>query len=296
MQARSALFDLYGDHLRPRGGRAPVAALVRLLAPLGIAAAGRAHRGLPDGAPGLAATRCGWPPDRATRSPRRPPAGSTRRPPGSTAPAGSAGTAGSTCSCSRPPTGRRDRAAARRQPDLPRLRHARRAHLGRHPARRGGRRAARRGRRPLRAVHRRATPPAPPGAMALVRRAWDLAEIGRGVRAVRRRAAAAAGRGRPRAAPTRRRTRPGSGSCTPGVRFLFRDPQLPAGAAARAAGPAPRAAASSTGTRPGCGRPPTGTSSTASTPATASTDRRVVMTRDRAAARRPHRRASSRSR
>src|SRR4051794_30699269 len=37
MQARSALFDLYGDHLRPRGGRAPVAALVRLLAPLDIA-------------------------------------------------------------------------------------------------------------------------------------------------------------------------------------------------------------------------------------------------------------------
>src|ERR1041384_4436925 len=37
MQARSALFDLYGDSLRPRGGRAPVAALVRLLAPLGIA-------------------------------------------------------------------------------------------------------------------------------------------------------------------------------------------------------------------------------------------------------------------
>src|SRR5258706_15484767 len=38
MQARSALFDLYGDYLRPRGSRAPVAALVRLLAPLGIAA------------------------------------------------------------------------------------------------------------------------------------------------------------------------------------------------------------------------------------------------------------------
>src|SRR3954468_17159333 len=37
MQARSALFDLYGDYLRPRGGRAPVAALVRLLAPLDIA-------------------------------------------------------------------------------------------------------------------------------------------------------------------------------------------------------------------------------------------------------------------
>ncbi|MFJ6199725.1 PaaX family transcriptional regulator C-terminal domain-containing protein [Micromonospora sp. NPDC092111] len=37
MQARSALFDLYGDYLRSRGGRAPVAALVRLLAPLGVA-------------------------------------------------------------------------------------------------------------------------------------------------------------------------------------------------------------------------------------------------------------------
>jgi phenylacetic acid degradation operon negative regulatory protein len=38
MLARSALFDLYGDYLRSRGGRAPVAALVKLLAPLGIAA------------------------------------------------------------------------------------------------------------------------------------------------------------------------------------------------------------------------------------------------------------------
>lgn len=38
MNARSALFDLYGDHLRSRGGRAPVAGLVRLLAPLGVAA------------------------------------------------------------------------------------------------------------------------------------------------------------------------------------------------------------------------------------------------------------------
>lgn len=37
MNARSALFDLFGDHLRSRGGRAPVAALVRLLAPLGVA-------------------------------------------------------------------------------------------------------------------------------------------------------------------------------------------------------------------------------------------------------------------
>jgi phenylacetic acid degradation operon negative regulatory protein len=38
MQARSALFDLYGDHLRHRGGVAPIAALVRLLSPLDIAA------------------------------------------------------------------------------------------------------------------------------------------------------------------------------------------------------------------------------------------------------------------
>ncbi|MGH3444217.1 MAG: PaaX family transcriptional regulator [Nocardioidaceae bacterium] len=38
MHARSALFDLYGDHLRSRGDRAPVAALVRMLAPLDIAA------------------------------------------------------------------------------------------------------------------------------------------------------------------------------------------------------------------------------------------------------------------
>jgi phenylacetic acid degradation operon negative regulatory protein len=36
MQARSALFDLFGDHLRTRGGRAPVAALVRLLGPIDI--------------------------------------------------------------------------------------------------------------------------------------------------------------------------------------------------------------------------------------------------------------------
>ena len=38
MHARSALFDLYGDHLRGRGGQAPVAVLVRLLAPLGVTA------------------------------------------------------------------------------------------------------------------------------------------------------------------------------------------------------------------------------------------------------------------
>jgi phenylacetic acid degradation operon negative regulatory protein len=38
MQARSALFDLYGDHLRHRGGAAPVAAVVRLLARLDISA------------------------------------------------------------------------------------------------------------------------------------------------------------------------------------------------------------------------------------------------------------------
>jgi phenylacetic acid degradation operon negative regulatory protein len=38
VKARSALFDLYGDHLLSRGEQAPVAALVRLLAPLRISA------------------------------------------------------------------------------------------------------------------------------------------------------------------------------------------------------------------------------------------------------------------
>jgi len=36
VNARSALFDLYGDHLLSRGRQAPVAALVRLLAPAAI--------------------------------------------------------------------------------------------------------------------------------------------------------------------------------------------------------------------------------------------------------------------
>jgi phenylacetic acid degradation operon negative regulatory protein len=38
MHARSALFDVYGDHLRSRGSQAPVAGLVRLLDPVGIQA------------------------------------------------------------------------------------------------------------------------------------------------------------------------------------------------------------------------------------------------------------------
>jgi phenylacetic acid degradation operon negative regulatory protein len=38
VHARSALFDLYGDHLLARSGSAPVAALIRLLEPLGIRA------------------------------------------------------------------------------------------------------------------------------------------------------------------------------------------------------------------------------------------------------------------
>jgi phenylacetic acid degradation operon negative regulatory protein len=38
VHARSALFDLFGDHLRSRGDRAPVAALVRILSPLGVTA------------------------------------------------------------------------------------------------------------------------------------------------------------------------------------------------------------------------------------------------------------------
>lgn len=38
MHARSAVFDLYGDHLRTRGDAAPVAAVIRILDPIGIAA------------------------------------------------------------------------------------------------------------------------------------------------------------------------------------------------------------------------------------------------------------------
>ncbi|HEY9563326.1 MAG TPA: PaaX family transcriptional regulator C-terminal domain-containing protein [Nocardioides sp.] len=38
MHARSALFDVYGDLLRTRGNEAPVAALVRLLEPVGLSA------------------------------------------------------------------------------------------------------------------------------------------------------------------------------------------------------------------------------------------------------------------
>jgi len=38
MHARSALFDVYGDHLRSRGSQAPVAGLVQLLEPVGIQA------------------------------------------------------------------------------------------------------------------------------------------------------------------------------------------------------------------------------------------------------------------
>jgi phenylacetic acid degradation operon negative regulatory protein len=38
VNARAALFDLYGDHLLSRGGQAPVAGLIRALGALGIAA------------------------------------------------------------------------------------------------------------------------------------------------------------------------------------------------------------------------------------------------------------------
>jgi phenylacetic acid degradation operon negative regulatory protein len=38
VNARSALFDLYGDHLRDRGGQAPIAAVVKMLSALDIAA------------------------------------------------------------------------------------------------------------------------------------------------------------------------------------------------------------------------------------------------------------------
>ena len=105
VHARSALFDLYGDHLLARGGRAPVAALIRLLAPLGVRAP----------AVRTAVSRMvaqGWlapvelrPAPRATRSPTGPGSAWTRPAPASTGPA-PAGTAAGTCGCSRrSPTG-----------------------------------------------------------------------------------------------------------------------------------------------------------------------------------------------
>jgi phenylacetic acid degradation operon negative regulatory protein len=68
MRARSALFDVYGDHLRSRGDQAPVSALIRLLEPVGIAepavrtaisrmaAQGWLEPARVDGAPGYRAT------------------------------------------------------------------------------------------------------------------------------------------------------------------------------------------------------------------------------------------------
>ena len=174
MHARSALFDVYGDHLRGRGSQAPVAGLVRLLDPVGIQppavrtaisrmvaqgwlepvrlpagrgyrATGRAIRWLDDvGAADL-------PPRRADLG--RPLA------PGPGGPAG------------RP----RGPQPAPRRPDLRRLRRAGRPRVG-EPVRAGG---ARRGAAPGRVR--------PPGWCAPTRSspspidAWDLAGPGRGV-------------------------------------------------------------------------------------------------------------------
>ena len=218
MQARSALFDLYGDYLRPRGGRAPVAALVRLLAPLGIAAPavrtavsrmvrqGWLHPLRLSAGPGLPAHAEGGPPARRGRAP------------GSTAPAGSAWDGRFDLLVLDAAAGAPRAAAARRQPDLPRLRHARPSAPGSPPA--PGEEVdglLDRGRRAVRAVHRQ-----PRRRHRRRRRRWSAGpgtcRDRRRVRAVRRRAAPAAGRGRPPAATTSRRTRPGSGSCTRGAR------------------------------------------------------------------------------
>ena len=147
MNARSALFDLYGDHLRARGGRAPVAALVRLLAPLGVAAPAvrtavsrMVRQGwlepvrLPDG-PGLR-------PDA-----RAPYAGSTTPPPASTAPSASDWDGTWHLMVTDLPRRAQPARPAARRPDLPRLRPARRRHLGRPPLVGRGRRACSRSRR-----------------------------------------------------------------------------------------------------------------------------------------------------
>ena len=84
MHARSALFDLYGDHLRGRGSQAPVAAIVRLLAPGRHRRSGGAHGDLADGDAGLAGA--GRPRQRPRLPHHRaaPTAGSTRPATGST--------------------------------------------------------------------------------------------------------------------------------------------------------------------------------------------------------------------
>ena len=131
------------------------------------------------------------------------------------------------------------------------------SNLGRHPAGRGRRRlldeAGVRYER-FTAAHAAGTP----GAAALVRRAWDLREIGQRLRAfvAEQRPLLAAS---PRAAATRTRTRPGSGWCTPGVLSSSGTPTAPA--LLPGAWPGTPRRRSSTGTRPACGRPPTGTSS-----------------------------------
>ena len=262
MQARSALFDLYGDYLRPRGGRAPVAALVKLLAPLGIA-------------PPAVRTavsrmvRQGWlHPLRLVSGPGY---------------------------LLTPKAARRlDEAAARiyrtgrdgwdGRFDLILLHgpgcrgrdgSSRLAFLGYgmlERARPGSRRApadevdarAGRGRRRVRAVQRQRTRPAPPGAAGVVGRAWDLAEIGRAYEdfvADQRPVVTAVN-----ARSTDEEAYAARFRLVHAWRsFLFRDPQLPAAAAARALARHRARPASSTGTPPGCARPPTGTSNGAST-------------------------------
>ena len=117
MHARSALFDVYGDHLRDRGSQAPVAGLVRLLEPVGIQAPGGAHRDLADGRRRAGWSRCGCPPAAATAPPAARSGGWTRRRRGSTAASTRPGTATGSWRWS---TRRVDRAARNRlRADLP---------------------------------------------------------------------------------------------------------------------------------------------------------------------------------
>ncbi len=259
MQARSALFDLYGDHLRSRGGRAPVAALVKLLTPLDIA-------------PPAVRTavsrmvRQGW------LAPLRLPGG-----PGYTI---------------TPRAARRlDEAAARiyrtgkiswdGRFDLivltgPQVRRDRQR-LWDHLAFLGYGRldeqtwvAPRPGEQidnlltdagvhyeRFNATHTGGTP----AAMGLVRRAWDLAALGRAYEQFVAEQRALLGEVTSRSSDGTR-TRRGSGSSTPGA---------PSSSATRScrrrccrtAGPVSPPRTSSTGTPPACGRPPTATSSIA---------------------------------
>ena len=229
--------------------------------PAGHRAAGGPHRRLPDGAPGLARPAAAGLADPAIRSPRgRPPPRRGRRPDLPHRP-DQLGRPLRPDRADRPRLPPRP-AAPRRQPRLPRLRHASTSRPGWPPAPASTSTCC--SPRPACATNGSPppTPAAPPAAMGLVRRAWDLAALGRAYEqfVAEQRALLAD--------VTSRSSRRGGvrGAVPAGPRLAYLP--LPATRSCPrrccpSAGPAPPPPTSSTGTPPGCGRPPTATSSSA---------------------------------